>query len=200
MAYQKTGYQNLLDFDPITGVIKYGAYEVFANQFGVNKQVTKYNYDDYKKSFTGSDIASRINQKPDADMRKQFASDVQNNNLSMNNNIAGFLNGDNGKYLRNSDDGPFTPGKSTKQTADNQFNQVSKIDDNNYEVSSYQIPQDVDFINKIGQAAHGLRITTDKDLLKEQKQTSDAQRQGAATTQLLRDAAVPNIASRTLLN
>ena len=193
MAYQKTGYQNLLDFDPVTGVIKYGAYEVFANQVGVNKQVKKFNFNSFKHSLLSSNTSPRTNQKPDSALSKQFATDIQNNNLSPNTS-----NNREDKEDKRENQSPMAL-LTAIATEYNPFSQVNKIDDDNYEVSSYHIPQDVDFINKLGQAAQGLRITTDKDLLKEQKQTSDARRQGAGTTQLLRDVAAPNVASRTLL-
>lgn len=80
---QKVGYQDALDFDPANGILKYGTYEVFAKDVGVEPKVKKVTLDDYitsvtkpKNSIMGMASQSFINPINDS-QRNRYRSEFQ---------------------------------------------------------------------------------------------------------------------------
>lgn len=153
----KTGYKDSLLFNPNTGVIKYGAYEFLADQVGAPATKQSFNFADYKKSIipTGSNpINNQYLNMTDAQLRQQFATDIKAGVLSPASQGvqvgAQGLYQNSGPYQRNV---PTGPGQSPAPANPNRFIQQNG---DVFDVTSYNIPTDIEFVNKLSQESNRL--------------------------------------------
>jgi hypothetical protein len=142
MAFQKTGYQNSLEFDPTSGIIKYGNYEFFANQVGERGPSRTFTYDDFRNT---QGAGSRI-YNTEAKMREAFDQAAQA--------LAGGYIGNPPSKTGNAIVDNSPRGRAQYSAA---FQSVNKVDNNTYQIDTYNIPSNVEFIEKLNKQATNLQ-------------------------------------------
>lgn len=165
MAFQKAGYQDALEFDPASGIIKYGNYEFFADQVGVKSIKDTFSLDTYRNSYQGqnSGMLSNGNRpKTDADWKNLFVADlqrgaVQKTTATPADNLYG------GNRVERYDIGVNSPsGFSVVSDVDKKrvapLRGVNDLGDGKFEVTTYNIPSNIEFINKLN--AEAVKLST----------------------------------------
>lgn len=178
-TYNPAGYQNALQFDAGSGIIKYGRYEFFANQVVAPKKSTL-TFDSYVESKAPrqsilSQFAGQLYRPTEAQtqqMRVDFAKDVQSGAFTGYAKTPPTSSGQNGGNV-----GMFDF-KELSGRNDPSFREVIQVDANTFEVNNYKIPGDIDFINKLSEKA--VNINTNAEL----GQTTDGQRPSGGSSRL----------------
>lgn len=150
MAFQKGGYNDLLEFDIERGVVKYGSYEMFFKDLGIEPTLEVVPRAGTYQTITGRKAITKLGG-------------------------------------RDKDQGVL-------------LNSLNGGEDNDFNVYKYVIPKDIELVNRIGEAAQGLRVTKDASLNKEINQNKADRKQGAGSTRLLKGSATTSTASRALLS
>lgn len=158
-TYQKTGYDKALEFDPASGIIKYGQFEFFADQVGVKPTTQTFDFNTYKASVASQPIVLGQNSTsanlPDNILRQQFATDVQAGNVRMASRTPQ-------EMLYGGSSAAYEIGPATVSTGagnvpvapnGNRFSNVQKKDPDTFSVTSYEIPSDIEFVNRLNAQA-----------------------------------------------
>lgn len=158
-TYQKAGFDNSLEFDPTSGIIKYGNYEFFADQVGAAPDVNEFTFADYKKSYqnnpeffgdkTGTGDYAKLS---DDELRKRFDTDVQSGFLSAAEpNRASALYGNQVSPYQRTEPAKQLGGIPSGISAP--FRNIERIDGDTYKSTSYKIPGGLEFLNKLNAQA-----------------------------------------------
>lgn len=174
-TYKPAGYQDSLQFDPASGIIKYGNYEFFADQVGVQPSRQTFDFDTYRKSFAGTQpVAGGLSNIDSARMmfasmdetamRQQFAKDVQSGVLreaAKPTGMAALAGKLYGTPAYERAEAPTWAGitgawQAAGYTAPSPYRNVQQTDPNTYSVTSYDIPKDIEFVNRLNTMAANL--------------------------------------------
>ncbi len=199
--FVNAGYDNSLQFDPASGIIKYGAYEFFADQVGNKSSTSKFTFDDYRRSlepqtspsynFWGSSQRLYSPPKPlpaldpatEGKLRADFVAAAQARAVgdaggmrtvqSQPRQIGMSMSG---PIMDNS---PMAFGSMNRSyEALPSVTKVNQVDDNTFEISTYEVPKDIDFVNRLNERAKNLNANV------ELGQVSDANRPAGGTARL----------------
>ena len=183
MATVKAGYDNSLDFDPASGIIKYGSYEFFANQV-VTPTVQKLTIDNYLESknyraMQNAPVMGLANKlygvntpvKPDSKTYAEFEKAVTSGAFRGFDKAA-FEN-------RSTIDQDFNIKKQGwADFSGNAVREYNKLEDGSFEVKNYAIPSDINFVNELNKKAVNLNANAAMG------QVSDSQRPVGGTSRL----------------
>lgn len=156
--YKPAGYQNSLMFDPSRGVIKYGNYEFFADQVGVKPQTQTFTFDKYKQSLQAAGGITPFTGMNEQQMRAQFAKDVESGALREAPKPTGMA-----AVLYNA---PAYDRVNVSRNTNGidaigmapipEYRNVQQKDADTYSVTSYDIPKDIEFVNRLNADAANL--------------------------------------------
>lgn len=198
----KAGYQDLMDFDPSQGIIKYGNYEKFIYQIPeVAPQTQVVNFAGWKQSYIESlspavNIMGNFYRPPispalipsDKELRAIFDSSFKTGTIANPPNPAM----GSGMSVGSTGTGSATMGITVPKTDPNAgktgFRQVTKLGADSYQVNDYYVPTDVKLLYKMNEYATALSaVTEDRALVQEQRETQRARaanRNGVGTATL----------------
>ncbi len=204
---KKIGYDNLLDYDPVNGILKYGSYEFFASDLidPVNYQL---NFDDYKEQksnvYLGTlgGIATRSLNRLDPNYEKTLRTDfdkaIKSGSYSFNDkgrpqgpiSLSTLASGNANKPFI--DYGFERPRIGLADIANIptqesvQFRKLKQLGPDSYEVQEFRIPNTVDFVDKIAAKSSNIyrNASQDRAILAQNQQDQRNRRQGAAATKL----------------
>lgn len=173
----KVGLDNLLDFDPINGILKYGSYEVFAKDVGVAPTRTEYNFDEWWKTQNAGQFgAAAVSMAPLTGSERErqlsaFEASVMDGSIGT-------------QDKQGTADMYGSP--AVKQSP---VRNVQRLGPDSFAVETYNIPNTVDLVNKIGERAQGLKYQGDDGALLQNQSDAKSRRQGRASTVLSPSAA-----------
>lgn len=164
--YIDAGYQDAIKFNPNSGIIQYGTYEFRADQVGLKPNIKTYTYDDYlaeqaKPSDRFGFAASKLYGEPktEAELRAGFIETANamakgreggmtpNSSVNIGQSMSGAI-------MSGTDNSMGTIGY--KKPVPASYATAIQIDDNTFEIARYNIPTDIEFINKLNASASNL--------------------------------------------
>lgn len=190
---QKAGYQGLLDFDPVNGILKYGSYEAFAKDMGVAPKREEFDFNDYLQALqpgVSASIAGTMTPKMRQQYMDRFMNDLQAGRIYYGQQSGSLPGGAPSKpQLIVQDAAPafgtvnMNPITQYQSAPRNAARNVVNLGGDKFAVDTYDIPNNVDFINKFTERAVGA-TRQDNALLRQNQQDAVLRRQGAASTVL----------------
>lgn len=198
--YVNAGYDNSLQFDPASGIIKYGAFEFFADQVGNKAGSSKFTFEDYRRSLEPTEpsfgiwgASQRLYSPPkplpaldpatESKLRADFAAAAQaraggdaggTRTVQPQQRKVGLSMTGAPVYAST----PAIFGGARTVEALPSYNKVDQVDADTFEISTYEVPKDIDFVNRLNAQAKNLNANT------ELGQVTDASRPAGATGRL----------------
>lgn len=198
---QKAGYEKALDFDPVNGIVKFGAYEAFVTDLGIKPTRQEYNFKDYLKATAGigstatREFAYLSAADKEKQLRESFERDVMAGTVPAvpkSNQYTGVA------IQRENRTGPIGAYGNTAP-APASYRKVTKLGPDSFAVDTYAIPDDqtagYNLLNDISSRASNMskQLRSGTYALRQNQQDSRLRRQGAASTILSGTAAATAI-------